>query len=59
MGVKKDPETLLAISPIPGDPNPKHDEWKNWKIGGISAGFVVLGGIGAYLAYKAHKKRRR
>jgi len=48
MGVKKD-ENLLAVGPIPGTPNKNPaDDWKNWKIGGYGAGWVILGAIGVY-----------
>lgn len=46
MGVKKD-ENLLAVGPIPGEPNKDPgDAWQNWKIGGLGAGWVILGAIG-------------
>lgn len=63
MGVKKDPITLVAVSDISGEPHPEHGkmhaEWSQWQIAGIGAGWVILGGIGAYLAVRAYKKRGR
>lgn len=63
MGVKTNPVTLVAVSDIPGEPHPEHGkihaEWSQWQIAGIGAGWVILGGIGAYLAVRAYKKRGR
>ncbi len=48
MGLRKDENTLIPTGRIPGD----MDDWKNWKIGGIGAGWVLLGAFGLYSVLK-------
>ncbi len=58
MGVKKD-DNLLAVGLIPGEPHPDamaRNDWSNWSIAGIGAGWVILGAVGVY-AYVQHRKR--
>ncbi len=58
MGIRKDPETMVVVEPIPGEhhKDPNESNWLALKIGGVGLGVLVLGGIGAYLILK--KKRR-
>lgn len=60
MGVKKDPETMLPTSPIPGEKSAEFQSsqgWSNWQIAGIGAGWVIVAGIVGYAAYKGYQKR--
>ncbi len=64
MNIRKDPETGASLpgQKIPGTPNPEKvppSFWDNWKIGGLSAGWVILGGLGVYSLVKKYKKRGR
>lgn len=59
MGVKKD-ANLLAISPIPGSPEPVEKfDWKHWKIGNYGAGWVILGALGLYSVLNVKNKTTR
>lgn len=52
MGVKKDPDTLLAVGKIPGIPEPDEDK-KYWHIGGhrIKPVWAVLGAFALYCVF--------
>lgn len=57
-GVHKDPDSGLALGPVRGTPHPDQ-EWhlSKWTIGGLGAGWVILGGLGLYsLLQKGGKK---
>lgn len=64
MGVKKDPDTLLAVGPIPGKLSEKEEEtpWqkinKN-KIAGIGVGWLAIGIAGIALLSDKKKTKRR
>ncbi len=64
MGIKKYAENgaIVPGQVIPGehhDTGEPKSNWSNWTIGGLGAGWAILGGIGIYALVKAYKKRGR
>ncbi len=55
MGVPLNPQTLVAEGRIPGERIPAG--WQTWQIGGLGAGWAILGGIGAYYLFKKYGGR--